>query len=277
MSGATAELEQAAVEAGVFARVVCGLDESAESLHAASQARQLAAAGELMLVAVADVAKAAHAGFQAAPVARQIVDGAGHALAQACTTVHADRLRLARGRPETVLARTIASTDATLVALGATLHGRVSEVVVGTVASAVLRSAPCSVLLARAPRSSERWPEQIVLGVDGSLHSARASAVAVALAHRFQAALRVVTATAGKPTDVERIHARHPDVEVDPRPPVDALADAARTADLVVVGSRGLHGWRALGSVSERVAQRASCSVLVVRGAAPGADGQPPG
>lgn len=188
----------------------------------------------------------------------------------------ANRPRLARGRPETVLARTIAST-ATLVALGATLHGRVSEVVVGTVASAVLRSAPCSVLLGRAPRPGERWPERIVLGVDGSSHSARASAVAVALAHRFQARLRVVTATAGKPTDVERIQARHPDVEVDPRPPVDALADAARTADLVVVGSRGLHGWRALGSVSERVAQRASSSVLVVRGLASGADGQPPG
>jgi nucleotide-binding universal stress UspA family protein len=31
------------------------------------------------------------------------------------------------------------------------------------------------------------------------------------------------------------------------------------------VGSRGLHGLRALGSVSERVAHDASCSVLVVR------------
>ena len=38
-----------------------------------------------------------------------------------------------------------------------------------------------------------------------------------------------------------------------------------RDADLLVVGSRGLHGVRALGSVSERVAHRAPCSVLVVR------------
>jgi nucleotide-binding universal stress UspA family protein len=36
-------------------------------------------------------------------------------------------------------------------------------------------------------------------------------------------------------------------------------------ADLLVVGSRGLDGFRALGSVSERVAHEASCSVLVVR------------
>jgi nucleotide-binding universal stress UspA family protein len=32
-----------------------------------------------------------------------------------------------------------------------------------------------------------------------------------------------------------------------------------------VVGSRGLQGMRSLGSVSERVAHEARCSVLVVR------------
>jgi nucleotide-binding universal stress UspA family protein len=77
-----------------------------------------------------------------------------------------------------------------------------------------------------------------------------------------------VTGTAGKPTDLDLIRDRYLAVDVDPRPPVDALVDAALTADLVVVGSRGLHGWRALGSVSERVAHRASSSVLVVRAAA---------
>ena len=35
--------------------------------------------------------------------------------------------------------------------------------------------------------------------------------------------------------------------------------------DLIVVGSRGLHGLRALGSVSERVAHGAKASVLVAR------------
>jgi nucleotide-binding universal stress UspA family protein len=34
---------------------------------------------------------------------------------------------------------------------------------------------------------------------------------------------------------------------------------------LVAVGSRGLTGVRALGSVSERVAHQAPCSVLVAR------------
>jgi len=50
----------------------------------------------------------------------------------------------------------------------------------------------------------------------------------------------------------------------DAAQPVAALVGPSPAADLVVVGSRGLHGLRALGSVSERVAHRAHCSVLVV-------------
>jgi nucleotide-binding universal stress UspA family protein len=50
-----------------------------------------------------------------------------------------------------------------------------------------------------------------------------------------------------------------------PDEPVQALVSAAADADLVVVGSRGLHGLKAIGSVSERVAHEARCSTLVVR------------
>ena len=49
--------------------------------------------------------------------------------------------------------------------------------------------------------------------------------------------------------------------------PVPALLEAARDADLLIVGSRGVTGLCALGSVSERVAHHAPCSLLVVRGA----------
>ena len=47
--------------------------------------------------------------------------------------------------------------------------------------------------------------------------------------------------------------------------PVPALLAASADADVLVVGSRGLHGLRSLGSVSERVAHAAGCSTLVVR------------
>ena len=48
--------------------------------------------------------------------------------------------------------------------------------------------------------------------------------------------------------------------------PVDVLVASAADADLLVVGSRGLRGLKSLGSVSERVAHQARCSVLIVRG-----------
>jgi nucleotide-binding universal stress UspA family protein len=49
-------------------------------------------------------------------------------------------------------------------------------------------------------------------------------------------------------------------------PPAGALLDAARSADLLVVGSRGLGGFRSLllGSVSHQVVQHAPCPVVIV-------------
>ena len=48
----------------------------------------------------------------------------------------------------------------------------------------------------------------------------------------------------------------------------EVLTDAAAGAELLVVGSRGLGGFRELllGSVSHQCAQRASCPVVIVRG-----------
>ena len=63
------------------------------------------------------------------------------------------------------------------------------------------------------------------------------------------------------------------DPGVDVRPlavedePANALLDAARGADLLVVGSRGLGGFKGLllGSVSHQVAQHAPCPVVIHR------------
>jgi nucleotide-binding universal stress UspA family protein len=130
----------------------------------------------------------------------------------------------------------------------------------------MLHDAPCSVLVARPATEA---PAAIAVGYDGSPAAAGALAVARSLAGRCSAALRVVVARGTERLDLDALReslAGAPDATVadDTRDAVTALVEAR--ADLVVVGSRGLHGLRALGSVSERVAHRAPCSVLVVRG-----------
>jgi hypothetical protein len=51
----------------------------------------------------------------------------------------------------------------------------------------------------------------------------------------------------------------------DPRDRVEALLDTSASCGLLILGGRHLRGVPALGSVSERVAHRAVCPVLVVR------------
>lgn len=67
------------------------------------------------------------------------------------------------------------------------------------------------------------------------------------------------------------IVAEFPEVEVayvaKRGPAANALLDCAEVADLVVVGARGLGGFRglALGSTSDQVTRHAACPVVVVR------------
>lgn len=53
---------------------------------------------------------------------------------------------------------------------------------------------------------------------------------------------------------------------VVPGPPADALIQQARDANLLVVGTRGLGGFRELilGSVSDQVARHSPCPVVIM-------------
>jgi nucleotide-binding universal stress UspA family protein len=117
----------------------------------------------------------------------------------------------------------------------------------------------------------EEFPAHVAVGADGSEASGRAIQAGAAIAERCGSALQAVVATgAGATPDAAAARsaldaAAGPDtpLRMKSEAPVDALSQL--DPDLLVVGSRGLQGLRSLGSVSERVAHEARCSVLVVR------------
>jgi nucleotide-binding universal stress UspA family protein len=142
---------------------------------------------------------------------------------------------------------------------------------------------------------------RIVVGVDGSETSRHALRWAAAEAkshgsqlhvvHAWEVPTPAVAVGAGRRTappegqhdEASRLVADVVRDELGDAPPGDVrtsigrgaaagvLLDAARDADLLVVGSRGLGGFRGLllGSVSTKMAAHAPCPVVIVRPAAP--------
>ncbi len=251
---------------GTFGRVVCGVDESPESLEALRQVERLRPSdGSLHLVTVAELSLAVHGGWAAAHLLEEIESGARHALERAREESNATSSRLVEGSPARGLLQEIERVRATLVALGSHDNSRSVGILLGTTATTLLHEAPCSVLLARAPADPSGFPSSIVVGVDGSSTAPRC----VRSGPRARRAARTFpcacwSQAGGKPVHIDGLRLV-PGLDWDDRKPLDALLDASANTDLLVVGSRGLHGFAALGSVSERVAHRAACSVLVVR------------
>jgi nucleotide-binding universal stress UspA family protein len=141
-------------------------------------------------------------------------------------------------------------------------------------------------------------PKTVLVAVDFSDASERALAIAGVVASAFDARLRALHAERFEPPayftieQIARLEAERRmaqtaatahlawfaagasahEVEsiVLDEPPVEAILDAAATADLIIVGTHGRRGpgrwW--LGSVAERVVRAATIPVLVTRAAA---------
>ena len=255
----------------IFDRILVGVDGSAESFEALAQARLLATpGGRLVAAVVCEEALAAFVGPTAARTgselhaeAERVRDRAEAELAG----LPGSEARLLHGRPAPVLEGLARELEATLIVLGSHRRRRSAGMLFGSVATSLVHESEAAVLLARSRPGGSGDVRRIVVGIDGSAHSLDALAAARELAERLGAELRCIVSEGGKPVDVDGLaRVTSLQLEWDERSPVDALLAAAEQADLVVVGSRGLHGVSALGSVSERVAHRAACSVLVVHG-----------
>jgi nucleotide-binding universal stress UspA family protein len=250
---------------GIFDRIVCGVDGTPEALEAARQAERLRSPeGTLRLVAVEDPSTAVHAGYAASRVLDDLDAIAREGLERATAEVGPTSAELRAGHPAQLLLDELEESNATLVAVGPRGHSRAVGILLGSVATELLHNAACATLFAREARFGE-FPSSVIVGVDGSPESLAAAAVAASIAERFGSERVTVAAAGGRDIQLEAIQKLGSDVVVDPGRPVDTLTELSREADLLVVGSRGLHGVKSLGSVSERVAHHAQCSVLIVR------------
>jgi nucleotide-binding universal stress UspA family protein len=253
----------------VFDRVVCGVDGSDAGATAARVAGLVTAPdGSLTLVSAYDSSIAVHAGWNMAQVLDELALESQSALERGRTEAephHPMEPKLLKGDPLHCLLAEIARREATAVVVGSHGISRATGIALGAVSTYLLHDAPCSVLIARGSIDAEQWPRRIIVGVDGSADSIRAIEAATALAARCDASLRAMVATQDARVDLDEVRRIAPGCEEHDAQALDLLELTSETVDLIVVGSRGLRGVRALGSLSERIAHEASCSVLVVR------------
>lgn len=192
------------------------------------------------------------------------------------------------------------SKSSSMIVMGSRGLGGLSGMVMGSVSAAVVSHAECPVVVVRdnatAAEAKEDGP--IVVGIDGSAVSEKATAYAFAEASargvelhavhtwmdmQVQASLAGLAAAQQQWQVVEEeqhallserlagFQSEFPDVVVKKivtrDRPVRALCDAAIGAQLLVVGSHGRGGFKGmlLGSTSRALLQSAPCPMMVVR------------
>jgi nucleotide-binding universal stress UspA family protein len=254
------------VTSSVFSRMVVGVDGTEESFEACRQTARLVEPDGCVEIVFASYVIGGTLPWSPIDVDEELEREGGSAIRAAEAIVGSRATtRLVNAPPAPALLEAIVKFRATLLAIGTHGRGRLSELISGGVSTGLLHEAPCSVLVAKTPVAAATFPAAIVAGIDGSAGSQLALAAARDLSQRFDAPLHAVAAVGGRGVDLDRVRENAPLVELVAGHPVDAVVAASTGAGLLVVGSRGLHGLRSLGSVSERVAHAAACSVLVVR------------
>lgn len=297
---------------GALTTIVVGVDLSAPSEQALERAAGLALHGGATLVMV-------HAQADDAPienvdneVLKQIGEVSAAVRAEEVKRLAEKQQQLAArgihvelvhrtGPPGEVISEVAKERNADLIVIGTHGHTGLQRFLLGSVAAAVLRHAPCDVLVCRGLSRPSPFLRPLV-ATDFSAAAARALRNAAALTapdapieivHAWQLPAGSWGATllgqarfpwstvrdavlASAQTQADKLIAAFPDlrprlhVQLIQGPPQSVITSAAETGghDLIAIGTHGHRGFRRLllGSVAESVIRHAPCSVLVAHG-----------
>jgi nucleotide-binding universal stress UspA family protein len=255
-----------------FKSILCGVDGSSSSTEAARQAIALAApATALHFIAV-------YTSFELGPdyakaTLQEALDEASR-LAREAGIPATTEMREARYAIDVLIPE---SEKHDLLVIG--IHGksRAAGILLGSTASEAAHGTRGPLLIAREPSGGEEFPRNILLASDGSDGSRAPAEAAAALAAAFDGTLDIVQVDDGKHpegksvvdtqvTEISEATGQRPALLRPGGHPTEQIVEAAkqRGTSLIICGRRGLSGIKALGSVSERVAHQAECSVLLV-------------
>lgn len=183
-------------------------------------------------------------------------------------------LTATRGNPRRALIEDAGNAD--LLVLAPSHEESAESVLLESLAKKAVRRSPCPVVIVRGAHKTP--VRRIVVGVDGSSAAAAAIDWACTETNLHRADLLVIharereisRAESGCVLDLAVNECReHTTAQVRGAlvegSPISALLDASRTADIVVIGSRGRSGFKTalFGSVALSVAEGAHCPVAV--------------
>ena len=283
-------------------KVLLAVDKSLHAAQAVQAFKQCFAATDVEILHVLDLEANPHPHLSAALIewyhtkirslleaeANQFLPKYQALLSTSCRNV---RVSIREGQAAEVVLQTAASSRSDLIALGSSGLSKIQSLLLGSVSNRVVHEATCPVLVVKREMTAIR---KILLAVDRSRGSEQAErflaeqplfppcpvvAVTVCPSPPFAELLPESVRRQGETSASEylrevrgrlstRGYAVEPRIlEGDPAVAILGQADA-EGIDLVVIGSRGLHGLRRLllGSVSRKVLAHATKSVLIVHG-----------